>query len=371
MKTPTSASRPLIAVLGDASKCSDPVAARRACEALGAELARRGCRIVVFSSSRDYVEWELVKGYLSVAGTPPASIEVRYPPDLEGRFEDEVPGDPRFLRSRQTGDWEASMYPAFASFDGLLLIGGSRTTRIMGLFALGAKTSLATLGGMGGAAGDVWTHLKADRHSVATEDELNLMAEREWHHGSAPRLVEALLGQRERRLHVEREAARATTDGRRAQTLTRLAVIGCALFLAVLCAMVELSVATVPRWASWVLYGTPALAGASASAIRVIYDHWSAPRPDLEPQAIVLTIALGFWGAGVVGVLFLLPQLWVLGALDASHVFKLCGFSVPVGFVAGLTLDKVFPRLMKVEAPVDVPTQAQGEAMVRRRNSPK
>src|SRR5205823_2403589 len=61
-----------------------------------------------------------------------------------------------------------------------------------------------------------------------------------------PQRVDALLGQRERRLQVEREAARATTDVRRAQALTRLAVIGCALFLAVLCAMVELSADTVP-----------------------------------------------------------------------------------------------------------------------------
>lgn len=371
MKAPTLAARPLIAVLGDASTCADPAAARLACEALGAELARRSCRIVVFSSSRDYVEWELVQGYLGAGETPPASIEVRYPPDLEGRFAGEAPGDPRFVRSRQTGDWEASMYPAFASFDGLLLVGGSRTTRIMGLLALGAKTSLVTLGGMGGAAAEVWGYLKADRHAVATDAELNLMAEREWHDGSAPRLVEALLGQRERRQQAEREAVRATSALRRAQALTRLAIVGCALFLAVLCAMVELSVPTLSRWASWMLFGTPALAGASASAIRVIYDHWSDARPDLEPRPIVLTIALGFWGAGVVGLLFLLPQIWVMGALDASHVFKLCGFSVPIAFVAGLTLDKVFPRLMKMEVPIDVPHPAQGAAAGRRRNPPK
>lgn len=367
MKISPAAHRPLVAVVGDASKCRNPKEARQACEALGTELAQRGCRIIVFSSSRDYIEWELVKGYLAVPNTPPGSIEVRYPPDLDGRFEGEKPGDPRFIRTQQTGDWEASMYPAFALFDGVVLIGGSQTARIMGLLALGSKTPLIALGGFGGGAEQVWNYLKSDRHAVASDAELNLMAERQWHGGSAQRLIDALLAQRERRVEAAREATRELSQVRRAKSLTRLATIGCLLFFAVLLAMVELLAGTLSRGALWVLFGAPALAGASAAAIRVIYDHWSDPQQQLEPRPIVMTVALGFWAAGAVGLLFLLPQIWVLGTLDAAHVGKLSGFAVPIGIIAGLTLDKVFPRLIKTEVPIEGPNPRQSAVAGARR----
>ena len=53
--------RPLIAVVGDAKKTKNPEIARRAAEDLGAELAKRGCRILVYSSSPEFVEWELAR----------------------------------------------------------------------------------------------------------------------------------------------------------------------------------------------------------------------------------------------------------------------------------------------------------------------
>lgn len=36
-----------------------------ACEAVGRELARAGCDLVVFSSSDDYIEKDVVHGYLA------------------------------------------------------------------------------------------------------------------------------------------------------------------------------------------------------------------------------------------------------------------------------------------------------------------
>ena len=57
--------RPLIAIIRDATKANSPELAKRAAEELGAELANRGCKILVFSSGPDFVEWEVVKGYLA------------------------------------------------------------------------------------------------------------------------------------------------------------------------------------------------------------------------------------------------------------------------------------------------------------------
>ena len=81
------------------------------------------------------------------------SIEVRYPPELHGRFPGEQDGDKRFVRSQQGGDWEASIYPSFAQIDGIVPIGGGYT--ISGLLAIGSQTPLVALGGMGGQAHQV------------------------------------------------------------------------------------------------------------------------------------------------------------------------------------------------------------------------
>jgi hypothetical protein len=345
--------RPLIAVVGDAHRTKNPELAKRAAEDLGAELAKRGCRILVYSSSPDFVEWEIVQGFLRAkVKKEPRSVEVRYPPELDGRFPGEKPDDPLFVRTQQGGDWEASIYPSFANLDGLVLIGGGYTTKIAGLLALGSKTPLLTLGGMGGAAHEIWLQLKGDKNSTAIDDDLNLMATQTWTEGSAARCVEALLQQRDRKLRLEREAALGESERHRRRALTILAGVGCGLFAAVLLALVESLSSQAPRWTLWILFGAPALAGGSGSAVRVLWDHWQQPTAPVELRPITMTVALGFWASGVAGALFVLPQIWALGVLDAGRAAKLSGFAVPIGLLAGLTLDKVFPKLLKYDIPV-------------------
>jgi hypothetical protein len=352
--------RPLIAVVGDAAKSKNPELAKRAAEDLGAEMAKKGCRILVFSSSPEFVEFEVVRGYI---GSPlkkePRSIEVRYPPELDGRFPGERPDDPLFVRTQQGGDWEASIYPAFANLDGLVLIGGGYTTKIAGLLALGSRTPLITLGGLGGAAYEVWTYLKGDRNSNASDEDLNLMAAQVWHENSAPRCVDALLGQRQRKLELEKQKALGESGKQRQHAMTVLALVGSGLFLIVLLALVESLASQLPRMFSWMLFGTPAVAGASGAAIRVLWDNWQQRTIPLELRPVTMTVALGFWASGVAGTLFVLPQIWVLGTLDVTHASKLAGFAVPIGLLAGLTLDKVFPKLIKYDVPIEMPSLGQ------------
>jgi hypothetical protein len=63
--------RPLIAIIGDASKATNPDVAKRAGRELGAELEKKSCRILAFSSSPDFIEWEAVQGYQSNAKKVP------------------------------------------------------------------------------------------------------------------------------------------------------------------------------------------------------------------------------------------------------------------------------------------------------------
>jgi len=72
--------RPLIAVVGDAHRTKNPELAKRAAEDLGAEVAKRNCRVLVYSSRPNFVEWEVVQGFLRAkVKKEPRSIEVRYP----------------------------------------------------------------------------------------------------------------------------------------------------------------------------------------------------------------------------------------------------------------------------------------------------
>jgi hypothetical protein len=92
---------PLVAIVGDANKAAQPEMAKKAAADLGYELAKRGDRILVFSSDPDMIEYEAVKGYReNKFKKENGAIEVRYPPDLEGPFPGERPGDPLFIVNR-------------------------------------------------------------------------------------------------------------------------------------------------------------------------------------------------------------------------------------------------------------------------------
>ena len=345
--------RPLVAIIGDASKTTKPDVARRAGRELGAELAKRNCRILVFSSSQDFIEWEAVQGYVASAKKLPGSIEVRYPPNLHSLFPDEMPDDPVFVRRQQSGDWEASVYPSFAEIDGLVLVGGADTTKISGLLAMGSKTPIITLAGFGGGARQVWECLKGDRNSPATNEDLDLMASQEWADSSANRLVDCLLSQVQRQQEKATQVALGQTERHRRRVLSMLAGIGSAFFVVVLLALTQLPVLSVlPFWFRCLLLFIPAVAGASGAAIRVLWDNWDQHSVPLDVRPIAMTIALGFWASGVVAALFLLEQIWVAGPSAANDPGKFFGVCIGIGLIAGLTLNRVFPKLIRADVPL-------------------
>ena len=345
--------RPLIAIIGDASKTTNPDLAKRAGRELGAEFGKTNCRILVFSSSPDFIEWEAVLGFQSTAKRVPGSIEVRYPPHLHSRFSGEKPNDPFFVRRQQGGDWEASIYPSFAEIDGLVLIGGAYTTKIAGLLAMGSKTPVITLAGFGGGAQQVWEYLRGDRNSLLTDEDLNLMASPDWDEGTAGRLGDCLRKQMLRQREMARREALGETERHRRKVLTTLALVGSVAFVVVLLALTRLpAISSLTFWDRCLLFAIPAIAGASGAAIRVLWDNWDQRSTPLDLRPIGMTVALGFWAAGVVSALFLLEQVWVLGALTSGNWGKLFGACVGIGLLAGLTLNRVFPKLIQSKVPV-------------------
>jgi hypothetical protein len=350
------AATPRIAIVGDASKARSPDLARKAAEALGAELARRGCKILVFSSDPAFIEFDVVKGYRDhKSKKEPGAIQVRYPPELDGLFPNEKPGDPLFERKPMGKEWEASFYPALADVDGLILIGGGYTTKVTGLIALGARTPLLVLAGLGGATEEVLESLRADRRTTATDDELNLMAQRSWTGDSAAPCVESLLAQERRRAAQERQSQGQEVARERADKLAVLALVGSLLFVAVLFCIADVgSSEQLSRTFLLMLFGAPAVAGASGSAIRAVWDHWRQDANGVTLRPVIMTIALGFWASGVAGALFVLPQIVAVGNLQHDQASRLMPFATLIGLLAGLTLDKVFPRLIKTDVPLNV-----------------
>jgi hypothetical protein len=349
---------PLIAIVGDANKSGNPVLAKKAAEDLGAELARKGCRILVFSGDPDFIEYDVVRGYLrDDVKRPPKAIRVRYPPQMHLLFPGEKDDDPRFDRQPQGSEWEVSFYPCLAAVDGILLIGGGYTTKVTGLIATGSKTPMISLAGLGGAAESVLEYLRQERHSIANEAELNLMAQRAWTASSATHCVDALLDQAERKRTINDQTELLKSEKKRARGLTILAVVGSLLFVAVLLAIAEaMHSDQTPRWVMWILFGAPAAAGASGAAIRVLWDQYrrdEGASSSLKLRPVGMTVALGFWASGVAGALFLLPQIVSLGQLQPQHAYRLLPFSSLIGLLAGLTLDRVFPRLIKIEVPIE------------------
>ena len=76
---------PVIAIVGSARAGivgSQEANARAACRELGQELAKAGLRIAVYSSDRDFIEADVVSGFLA-AGKPRQHQSSHYPQSLK------------------------------------------------------------------------------------------------------------------------------------------------------------------------------------------------------------------------------------------------------------------------------------------------
>jgi hypothetical protein len=161
-------SGPLIAIVGDANpdrkfspEMKDPARARKAAEELGAELAQRGARLLVYGGP--FLEADVVRGFVAAKPTRDRSILMWYTKDQEPPpFPEEQTHPALFDRRPQRGaDWEIAFYRSITRADGLLLIGGDNATKISGQVAIGTRMPLLALAAFGGAAARVWDTLTA------------------------------------------------------------------------------------------------------------------------------------------------------------------------------------------------------------------
>ncbi len=334
---------PLIAVVGDANPnrgfsppMKDAAKAKKAAEELGAELAQRGARLLVYGGP--FLEADVVRGFVGGKPAKDHSILMWYTKDQEPPpFAEETSHPSLFERRSERGaDWEIAFYRSIARADGLILIGGGNATKICGQVAIGTRMAILSLAEFGGAAAKVWETLSAGE-DLPNRDEVNLMA-RPWSADSAAACVKALFAQHERRRFAE-GAPRPL-----------LSVLAALLFLPAL--------AIVPWvWGRnvfdvWMLFIVPLLAGGAGAAIRPVVDRVRGSQ-GVAP-AVLATIVLGLVAGGVAGVLFVTAQLTADPSLAvapdlAPYARRSIPFALGVGFVAGLTSDAVFGKLLGLD----------------------
>jgi hypothetical protein len=136
--------QPLIAIVGSVDKTreqelklTNPDTAKQAAEELGRELAKANCRLLVYSSKPEFVEFFAVRGYLQSGAAKPNSIQVRYPLAIaQSAFPDQGVNDKLIdWRPDRRHGWEHAFYRSVEDADGMVLIGGGRSTLIGGLVA--------------------------------------------------------------------------------------------------------------------------------------------------------------------------------------------------------------------------------------------
>ena len=139
----------------------------------------------------------------------------------------------------------------------------------------------------------------------------------------------------------------STASACRRSTITRFLIVAAVLFLAAL-AIVPL-VWGQNAFAVWMLFLAPLLAGGAGAAIRPMIDRLRGTQ-GVAP-AVLATVVLGLVAGGIAGVLFVTAQLTadpqlIAGTNAVSYAQRTIPFAVGIGFVAGLTSDAVFGKLL-------------------------
>jgi hypothetical protein len=327
----------------------DAAGAQAAAEQLGIELARAGCRIMVYSSAPTFIEAYVVRGFVNAKPTTPKVIQVRFPASsAAANFpEYELHPDLFEFQADPHPEWEASFYRSLREAEGVVLIGGGRSVLITGHLALGYRIPLLALAAFGGAAKRVWQAIVPGQ-DLPLKDDRNLMA-RPWSPAAAAACIGSLLDQHERRL-AELVAERKREQDQARDARNRSWMVGLLVLLTLAVLATGLGWSSIGHlWFQVLLLFSGALAGAAGSTVRTLW----VKKPD---QTIAQTLALGLAAGAISSVLYIAaqiaanPALLRTGATFASELPRpLLLFAVVIGFIAGLTFDAVFRKLVETD----------------------
>lgn len=374
-----------IAIIGSASpKREDELdlknvdLAADACEHLGVALARVGFQIDVYNCGSQYIEQDVVRGFVKAGNAMDKSFDksivVHFP---QGSGHEEfaelaLNGDFFHLDRRPNDGWEASFYGSLADVDGVILLGGGRSTYVAGLVAITLKKAILACAAYGGAGEKVWNLLHKQIHS-STQEEISVMAGGEASEEWATKAIGILQSQIERSV-LEKQLAEARVNQRiqdavteeqnrvRAELETKQNIedsvkrhVGAFALLFILMLVswgITFEITDVNFLAIALLIVTAFAGGAGATIKEVVANKQSKPSPTTAPQNVTSTIVMGIFVGFLSAALYLSGQ-WVAGAGSPEEINRYHQLSlivVPTGLIAGFTLDKALGRLMGMDA---------------------
>jgi len=211
--------RLLVAVVGSVQEDRDynpplehVAEARKACEELGRELATQGCDIVVYSNDPKFIEADIVRGYVASGKAVAGSIHVRAPYGKATGFEGFTQQPDLFDHKPDSRkQWEVPFFRSLSSTNGILIVGGGRSTLTTGMIALTLRIPLLAIASFGGSARQVWEVFDTERN-YATDEEIAVMAQPGWRPNLAQRLIRSLVDQDTRRV-AEKQGPVGFVDG--------------------------------------------------------------------------------------------------------------------------------------------------------------
>jgi hypothetical protein len=330
--------KPLIAIAGsaEANRIYEPplaniAQAKQAAENLGAALAAAGHRIIVYAS---YIEGDVVRGFVKSGKGAQKSIIVQYATGQTGAeaFPEYTTHSDLFEPQQDDSEeWEMSFYRSLGQADGVILIGGGRSTLITGVIALAYRIPLVALARYGGSALKVWKSLKSGRN-LATETDVNTMAQE----GTAA-MAKAWVKSIEAQMKV-REIEKREHNSRWASLSTLLLLAGWVVLIPIGDWLLPKNApgVGVPFAFKLILFVAPMIAGASGATIRAIMPEGG----ELTFRTTIKGVAAGV----ICAVLYLAAQLVSNPAPNTTVLI----FAEAFGFIAGFTFDRVFKKLETV-----------------------
>lgn len=364
--TPPQAQR-YISIAGGFGGIPDEATRQRAAQAareLGRELAKAGFSIIVYSADPKFIEPYVVEGYIASGAAKHNSIRVEYPPPPEANIDFaamKTHQNAFDLQPSADSNWEVSFYNSLSAVEGILLVGGGRSTLITGLVGIGSRVTVLPISSFGGYARNVWDKMRTNPDPLMQED-MNLLARPDWSHDTAMQIV-ALFDTCAKRLRKRRDAMQAQAL-RAARATQWSAVLAVALFLAT--AAIVFGMAVVdwiksPAMLAFILGLGALMAGLSGSLIRTVadlYDSEAVP----TPRPLYVTGALGIVAGVFTAMLLAIPQLTLhlpeeLGkvtpearqALKAESIRGAGATALLTAFLTGFALDQFFRNLRELK----------------------
>jgi hypothetical protein len=306
---------PIIAIVGSARKDimgEKEADARRAAQQIGTALAKAGWRIAVYGSDPDYIERDVVKGYIAAGIKKPKSITCIYPRDVDIDFEDMNSNMDYFkFQKDMASDWEVSFYRSIITVDAMLLFGGKNSAFIAGQMALSYNLPVVAIASFPGSARKVWfEHLSKKPGNI---DDMDLQVMGTWTPDSPAEIIDSLNRQYQKSQNKTQEEKEKIKKAQQKAALydlsleqskskkTKLAFTFLVLFIV---SFIFGLIASVPAW----LYTTVtilslAISGGMGATIRMVM-----PKPP-EVESRLNSTIIGIMVGLVFSLIYLIPQL--------------------------------------------------------------